>query len=168
MDIIRALKSVPSVAKLVINRYAPFRGAGISVEKIELDKGYIQVKLPLTRQNRNAVGVHFGGSLYAMVDPFYMLILMHRLGDKYIVWDKAATINFLSPGRGTVYADIRIDEAEVNHIRYLAANNQPILRVYKLDIKDDTGQRIAEVEKTIYIRLKKPKSTRSLFRSSSQ
>lgn len=164
MNIIKVLKSVPGVAKLVINRYAPFRGAGISVEKIDFDKGYIQVKMPLTRQNRNAVGVHFGGSLYAMVDPFYMLILMHQLGNKYIVWDKAASINFLSPGRSSVYADIRIDEVEVNHIRYLAANNEPVIRVYKLDIIDDTGQRIAEVEKTVYIRRKKTKGTRSLFR----
>ncbi len=164
MDIIQAIRSMPSIAKFIINRYAPFRGAGIRVDIIDLNKGYIRVEMPLTRQNSNIVGVHFGGSLYAMVDPFYMLILMHQLGDKYIVWDKTAAINFLSPGRSTVYAEIQIDQTEVNHIRSLAANNEPVIRTYKLNIIDDTGQRIAEVEKSVYIRLKKPKGTRSLFK----
>ncbi|OUY09000.1 DUF4442 domain-containing protein [Acinetobacter populi] len=165
MDIIRTVKSLPGITKLLINRYAPFRGAGISIDTLDLNQGFVRVKMPLTRQNRNIVGVQFGGSLYAMVDPFYMLLLLHLLGNKYIVWDKSATINFLSPGRGTVYAEIRIDAAEIRHIEYLAANNSPILRVYKLDIIDETGQRIAEVEKTIYIRRKKATASRSLFKS---
>lgn len=164
MDIIKTVKSLPSVAKLFINRYAPFRGASIHVDYIALDKGHVRVEMPLNRQNQNLVGVHFGGSLYSMVDPFYMMILKHRLGKKYIVWDKAASINFLSPGRTKVIANIHIDEAEINHIRYLASNNAPVLRTYRLDITDETGQRIAEVEKVVYIRLKKPKGTRSLFR----
>jgi hypothetical protein len=92
-----------------------------------------------------------------MIDPFYMLLLMHHLGSKYIVWDKAAKIQFLSPGRGTVYADIRIDAAEIKHIKTLAEDYSPVNRIYQLSIYDETGVRIAEVEKTVYIRRKKPK-----------
>jgi acyl-coenzyme A thioesterase PaaI-like protein len=114
--------------------------------------------MPLTRKNRNIVGTHFGGSLYSMVDPFYMLILMHHLGHKYIVWDKSAAINFLAPGRGTVYADVRLSIEEITEIKRLAENNEPVFRTYTLNIVDEAGTRVAEVEKVLYIRRKKPKA----------
>ncbi|EXE18898.1 translation elongation factor P domain protein [Acinetobacter baumannii 1440750] len=53
---------------------------------MNLELCHVRVKMPLTWKNQNLVGTHFGGSLYSMVDPFYMLILMHHLGSKYIVW----------------------------------------------------------------------------------
>jgi hypothetical protein len=72
------------------------------------------------------------------------------------VWDKAASINFLSPGRSTVYADIRLDAAEIEHVKDLAQNYKPVYRNYTLNIFDDSGLRIAEVQKTVYIRRKNP------------
>lgn len=143
----------------MLNHYSPYRGAGIEIETIDLDDYYIRVKMPLTRRNRNIVGTHFGGSLYSMVDPFYMLILIHHLGHKYIVWDKSATINFLSPGRNTVYAEIQLSHDEITEIKKLAENHEPVLRHYTLNIVDDAGTRIAEVEKVLYIRRKKPKAS---------
>lgn len=125
---------------------------------LNLKKYAIRVKMPLTRQNRNIVGVHFGGSLYSMVDPFYMLLLMHHLGPRYIVWDKAADITFLAPGRGTVYAHIQLSAGEISKIKDLAEDHAPIHRQYSLNIVDDAGTRIAEVKKTLYIRLKKTKA----------
>lgn len=157
MSILKRLQGIPAITKFILNHYAPYRGAGIQVEKIDFPNHHIRVKMPLTRKNQNIVGVHFGGSLYSMIDPFYMLLLMHHLGSKYIVWDKAAKIQFLSPGRGTVYADIRIDAAEIKHIKTLAEDYSPVNRIYQLSIYDATGVRIAEVEKTVYIRRKKPK-----------
>lgn len=108
MNLIKKLQQLPIVSKYFLNRYPPYRGAGIEIDQIDLANYHVRVKMPLTRKNQNIVGVHFGGSLYSMVDPFYMLILMHHLGSTYIVWDKAATIHFLAPGRSTVYADIRL------------------------------------------------------------
>ncbi|TCB67877.1 DUF4442 domain-containing protein [Acinetobacter sp. ANC 4178] len=157
MSILKRLQGIPAITKFILNHYAPYRGAGIQVEKIDFPNYHIRVKMPLTRKNQNIVGVHFGGSLYSMIDPFYMLLLMHHLGSKYIVWDKAAKIQFLSPGRGTVYADIRIDAAEIKHIKTLAEDYSPVNRIYQLSIYDETGVRIAEVEKTVYIRRKKSK-----------
>ncbi|WP_104471824.1 DUF4442 domain-containing protein [Acinetobacter indicus] len=156
MSLLKKLQTIPTLVKFLINRYAPYRGADIAVEKMNLANYHIRVKMPLTRKNQNIVGVHFGGSLYAMVDPFYMLLLMHHLGSKYIVWDKAATIHFLAPGRSMVYADIRLNAMEVDTIRELAENYAPVYRNYHLNIFDEAGVRIAEVEKTVYIRRKKP------------
>ena len=156
--ILRKIQSIPFISKFMLNHYAPYRGAGIEVEKVNFSGYHIRVKMPLTSKNQNLVGVHFGGSLYSMIDPFYMLLLMHHLGHKYIVWDKAASIQFLSPGRSTVYADIRLNADEIKTIKKLAANHDAVNRVYYLDIFDEQGARIASVEKTIYIRLKKPKA----------
>ncbi|UUS60556.1 MULTISPECIES: DUF4442 domain-containing protein [unclassified Acinetobacter] len=157
MSIIQKIMTMPIVSKFLLNHYAPYKGAGISIDKIDLANYHIRVKMPLTHKNQNIVGVHFGGSLYSMVDPFYMLILMHHLGSRYIVWDKAANIQFLSPGRGTVYADIQLDPNEINHIKNLADNHAPVLRNYSLNIFDEAGLRIAEIQKTLYIRRKQPR-----------
>ena len=157
MSLLRKIQSLPLVTKFILNRYAPYRGAGIEIDELDYANYHIRVKMPLTRKNQNIVGVHFGGSLYAMVDPFYMTLLMHHLGNKYIVWDKAASIQFLSPGRSTVYADFHLDAQEIATVKQLADNYAPVHRIYTLNIYDEAGIRIAEVEKTLYIRRKKPK-----------
>ena len=157
MNILQKVVTTPIISKYIFNNFAPFKEAGIQIAKFDPKNYHIRVKMPLTRHNRNIVGVHFGGSLYAMVDPFYMTLLMHYLGNKYIVWDKAASIQFLRPGRGTVYADFHLDAQEIQTVKQLTENHAPIHRVYTLSIYDDAGLRIAEVEKTLYIRRKKPK-----------
>ena len=157
--LMKKLQTIPFVSKFMLNHYSPYKGAGIEIDNIDLKNYHVRIKMPLTLRNQNIVGVHFGGSLYSMVDPFYMLILMHHLGHKYIVWDKSASINFLSPGRSTVYADIQLSATEIAEIKQLAENHEPVFRNYTLNIVDDAGTRIAEVEKVLYIRLKKPKAS---------
>ena len=161
MAILKKLQNIPSISKFLFNHYPPYRGAGIHIEVMNLELCHVRVKMPLTWKNQNLVGTHFGGSLYSMVDPFYMLILMHHLGSKYIVWDKSASIQFLSPGRGTVYADIRLDSTEIDQIKQLTENHAPVYRNYSLNIFDESGVRIAEVQKIVYIRRKKPKASRN-------
>ncbi|QKQ68971.1 DUF4442 domain-containing protein [Acinetobacter sp. 10FS3-1] len=158
MSLFRKIQRFPFISKFILNHYPPYRGAGIVIDEMNFADYHLRVKMPLTGKNQNIVGVHFGGSLYSMVDPFYMLLLMHHLGSKYIVWDKEAWIRFLAPGRGTVHADIRISAEEVNAIIELAANHQSVYRHYQLNIYDESGVRIAEVQKTVYIRRKQSKS----------
>lgn len=149
------IKKNPLFLKLLINSYAPYLGAGVRVTDMDMKAGRVRVEMPLTRINRNYVGVHFGGSLYAMVDPFLMLILLHQLGDDYVVWDKAASIDFVTAGRGRVHSVIQIDPAEVVLIRQLAASGQPVYRTYPVEILADDGKLVAKVEKVLYIRKKR-------------
>ena len=136
-----------------INFYPPLVGAGIRSRTI--DQYTIQVGMKLTPFNRNIVGSHFGGSLYAMCDPWYMLILMRTLGADYIVWDKSASIQFLQPGRGTVTATFNIPKERVAEIRRGADNDQKIEPTFEVDVQDAQGQVVAHVEKLLYIRKKK-------------
>lgn len=105
--------------------------------------------------NRNAVGTQFGGSLYAMTDPFYMLMLMQIMGRDYLVWDKAAAIEFVAPGMGTVYASFVIDDATVALIRQKTADGSAYFPEFTVDVMDGQGTLIARVRKTLYVR-KKP------------
>jgi acyl-coenzyme A thioesterase PaaI-like protein len=72
-----------------INLWPPFLFTGIHVTRITPDYRQIDVELRLRPWNRNYVGTHFGGSLFAMTDPFWMLGLLHILGRDYYVWDRA-------------------------------------------------------------------------------
>lgn len=140
--------------RLGLNLYPPFIGMGVRVRHISSDYRCIDVSMGLNRFNRNYVGTQFGGSLYAMTDPFYMLMFMRCLGKDYIVWDQAASIDFISPGKGRVWARFRLAEEEVIRIRIEAESGAPLRPVYPVDVVDDAGVLVARVQKTLYIRKK--------------
>lgn len=145
----------PHLLKLRINTYAPYVGAGIKVEHVNLDHGLCVVSMALNALNKNIVGTQFGGSLYSMVDPFYMVMLMHQLGSSYVVWDKSSHIEFIAPGKTKVTARIKIPNTEITAIQELAKEGEPVFREYKTDIVDEQQKVIAVVTKTLYIRLRK-------------
>ncbi|RXZ45655.1 DUF4442 domain-containing protein [Crenobacter cavernae] len=148
------MRITPRIMKFGINLWPPFIGAGIRVRRIAPDWGEIDVALRLGLTNRNYVGVHFGGSLYAMTDPFFMLMLMHRLGRPYFVWDSAGRIEYLKPARGTVVARFSLDDAFVARLIDDAAAGDKVLPELAVDIVDDAGDVVARVHKTLYVRLK--------------
>ena len=104
-----------------LNVYPPYVGAGILITHIARDASEIRVEMPLNDSNLNLVGTHFGGSLYALVDPHLMILLIQRLGPDYVVWDKEANIDFRKPGIGTVHATVRVTDAETEAIRAATA-----------------------------------------------
>ena len=132
--------------------FPAWRGTGARVTYIAGDFREVRIELPLSWRTRNYVGTIFGGSLYASTDPIYMIQLMLILGRDYIVWDKAAAIRFRKPGRTTLSATFKIDDAELETIRQLTANGDPIDRVYNIELVDAEGVVHASIEKTIYIR----------------
>jgi len=136
----------------LINLYPPLLGAGIRVHRI--DELTIRVDMKLTALNRNIVGTHFGGSLYSMCDPWFMLILMRALGSGYIVWDKFASIQFLQPGRGTVTGTFHIPQERIEEIRHQADTGQKVEPVFTVDVFEAGGQAVAHVEKLLYVRRK--------------
>jgi acyl-coenzyme A thioesterase PaaI-like protein len=135
-----------------MNLWPPFIGAGIHVLQIAPDFRHVRVRLRLGILNRNYFGTHYGGSLYSMTDPFFALMMLHNLGPGYTVWDRAASIRFVAPGRSTVYADFRLDEAQIETARRRATDGARYEPVYTVDIVDPTGAVVACVEKTLYIR----------------
>ena len=135
-----------------VNLWPPFLGMGIRIKHIAPDMKAVDVEMKLRFWNANYVGTHFGGSLFAMTDPFYMLMLMANLGPDYIVWDKAATIRYKRPGRGTVRAEFRLSDSQINDIREKLKTLPKYDPVYFVEVKDEAGVVIAEVEKVLHVR----------------
>jgi acyl-coenzyme A thioesterase PaaI-like protein len=145
----------------MINWYPPMLGAGIKVIATNADVTSITVEMKLRWWNRNVVGTQFGGSLYMMCDPFFMAILMTNLGRDYIVWDKAASIQFLKPGRKHVRAIFHIPPEEITRVRALADAGEKVTPEYDVDILDTDGTLIARVRKVLYVRRKAPKGEKA-------
>jgi len=129
--------------------YPPYLGAGIRARRTQ---GGFEAWMPLTWYNRNYVGTHFGGSLYALCDPFFMLILIEKLGPGYVVWDKSATIHFRRPGRSTVRACFEIPEERVAEIRAAADRDGKCEPRFEAEVVDPAGEVVARVEKLLHVR----------------
>ncbi len=166
----------PRALRRVFNLWPPFLFAGIHVVAIGQDWRSAEVELRMRPWNRNVVGTHFGGSLFAMTDPFWMILVMRALGPGYTVWDRAGEIAFLKPGRGTVRARFQLDEDALRELRDAAdtpaADRAPdpvaasdtitvtlsgaVLRWFQTDVLDAEGATVARVRKQIYVRRRAP------------
>jgi hypothetical protein len=137
-----------------INLWPPMLGAGIRVRRVSDDFRSIEVEMKLRFWNKNYVGTQFGGTLYAMVDPFYMFMLIENLGPDYVVWDKAATIRFKKPGKGTVRARFDLTAERLAEIKAQADFQPKVEPSFNVQILDEAGAVIAEVEKILYVKKK--------------
>jgi hypothetical protein len=137
-----------------INFWPPFLGAGIRIRHIAPDMKAVDVEMKLRWWNANYVGTQFGGSLFAMIDPFYMLMLMANLGRDYIVWDKAASIRYRKPGKGRVRAEFRLSESQIEDIREKLKTLPKYEPVFSVEIRDEADVVVAEVEKLLHVRKK--------------
>jgi hypothetical protein len=135
-----------------INLWPPFLGAGIRVTRIAPDMKAVDVGMKLRWWNANYVGTHFGGSLFALTDAFYMLMLMANLGRDYIVWDKTASIRYRKPGKGTVRAEFRLSDAPLDDIREKLKTLPKYEPTFLVEVKDESGEVVAVVEKLLYVR----------------
>lgn len=134
-----------------MNFWPPFIGAGIRVRDIAKDFTSLTVEMKMRFWNKNYVGTHFGGSMYAMTDPFYMLMLMENLGKDYVVWDKAADIRFKKPGKGKLTAKFNISKERIAEIKAAADADPKTEPKFLVQIRDEQGDVVAEVDKTVYV-----------------
>lgn len=138
-----------------MNLWSPFRATGIRVTRIAPDYREIEVELSRSWHNRNYHGTHFGGSLYAMTDPFFALMLIHALGPEYFVTHKAGAIEYLIATKEKVHAHFSLDEASIADIKAQTAGGQKYLPQFEIDVKTAAGEVVARVKHTLYIRKRK-------------
>ena len=134
--------------------YPPYLGAGISVTHVSHDARTYKVVLKQRWYNRNIYGTHFGGSIYSMIDPFYVFSAYAYLGDGYILWDQKASIHFVRPGKGTIQATIHIPDEEMARIKETVDNSSKATFEFEGEILDNYGKTVATFAKTIYVRKK--------------
>ena len=143
-----------STFRHLLNLWPPFLCNSIRLRELSDDWSTARVVLRLRPWNRNYVSCQFGGNLFAMVDPFWMLLALHRLGHDYYVWDRAGAIDFVAPGREDVHASFHLTDAMVEDLRVAAAGGDKVLRWFETDITTASGEVIARVRKQLYVRLK--------------
>ena len=138
-----------------MNIWPPLLGAGVCVRRIAPDFREVEIEMPLRWYNRNAYGTQFGGSLYAMTDPFFALMLVHNLGPDYVVWDRAASIDYLAAGRSRVRAVLRIQDHDLEAIRRMTESGSKHLHVFHAEVVDAEQLLVARIEKVVYVRRRK-------------
>ncbi|ELR73819.1 hypothetical protein C900_01429 [Fulvivirga imtechensis AK7] len=138
----------------LINWWPPMLGTGISLKNVSKDFRTFEVVMKLRWYNRNLVGIHYGGSLYSMCDPWYMFILMANLGSEYKVMDKGASIRYVKPGKGTLRCTFYISEDKIREIKeeidQIGKNDYTFL----CEVTNEEGEVVTEVEKIVYVRKK--------------
>ncbi len=154
MKALKVKRSMPKAATLrrLINLWPPFLFAGIRVLEFDSDFDHVRVRLRSRLLTRNYVGTHFGGSLFAMTDPFWMLLMMRRLGHGYRVWDRAASIEFIAAVREPVYASLVLPEHCVGAIQHACRSGEPVTRWFEAPIETADGVLVARVRKQLFVR----------------
>jgi acyl-coenzyme A thioesterase PaaI-like protein len=151
---LQALMSSHVGMRRMLNIWPPFLFSGISVREISKDFRHTKVRLKKKALTSNYVGTLFGGSLFAMTDPFYMVMILKNLGSDYIVWDKRSEIEYVSPGKSTVFAEFEVKEEDLGEIKREVAAAGKYLKWFEVDIKSSDGTVVAIVKKQIYVRKK--------------
>ena len=154
--LVRSLSS-PAAVRRFLNLYPPYLMTGIRIAEIAPDWRRIEVAMDLHWYNRNYFGTHFGGSLYAMTDPFFVLMLNNILGGDYFVTDQGAVVEFLRPGKGRVTAVFFIDDRRMEEVLAGTADGGKYIPEWPVEITDETGEVVARVSKRLYVR-KKPRA----------
>ena len=149
---LQALMTSHAGMRRMLNFWPSFLFSGITVLEVAKDFRYAKVRLKKKMLTSNYVGTLFGGSLFAMTDPFYMVMVLKNLGKDYIVWDKRSEIEYVSPGKVTVYADFHLSDAALEEIKDEVAAKGKYLKWFEVEIKSADGTVVAIVKKQIYIR----------------
>ncbi|UJF18665.1 DUF4442 domain-containing protein [Vibrio sp. SS-MA-C1-2] len=146
----------PSIVKLALNLWPPFWGAGIKIIEISSDFRYVRMGLTFRWWNKNANRSQYGGSIFSMTDPVYSLMLMGILGEKYFVWDKQASIDFIKPGTTKLTAEFIISQQKIDEIIKQTQHGDKVFPEFITNIKNAENTVVAQVQRTLYVR-KKPK-----------
>ena len=146
----------PRKLRRVLRWWPPYVFSGIRVLEIADDWSSARIELRRRWYTANYVGTHFGGSLFAMTDPFWMILVMETLGRDYVVWDKAADIEFIKAVREPVYAQIRVDPVAIAELRSATASGEKVLRWFETEIRTAAGELVARSRKQLHVRLKRP------------
>lgn len=151
-----ALQPSPAALERLFKVWPTYWWAGIRVRHIARDWTGAEVELRLGLLNRNFFGTAFGGSLYAMTDPFFALLMLGQLGREYVVWDQSAHITFIKPGKGVLRASFALPVAAVDAVRSAAADGSRVSPTYTVEVQDRAGEVVARVDKTLYVRRVQP------------
>ncbi len=135
-----------------MNIWPPFLFTGVRIQHISADFRIARIKLAKTPFTTNYFGTQFGGTMFSMVDPFWAFMLYRNLGSDYVVWDRRGEIDFESPGRTALYAQVVLTEEVIDGIRTRADAGEKVLPWFEVELLDRSGALVAKARKQVYVR----------------
>lgn len=134
--------------------WAPNLFSGIRVCRFSEDWTSATVELHVNVITRNYVKTAFGGSMSAMTDPYFFMLVMHQLGRDYVVWDTRGEIEFVKPGRGVLTAHFEVPSEKAQELRGRARGGAKVLEWFETEITDAAGDVVARARREVYVREK--------------
>lgn len=135
--------------------YPPLLFQRIWIKKFHPGFRGVDVKINKSLFNKNYNGSIFGGTIYAATDPFYALLfdqLLQREGFKVRVWLKSASIQYLKPGRKSLYFTIKVTDEMLKEAIEALNTYGKFVKAYPMEIKDAQGELCATVMNEVYVR----------------
>ncbi|MFD6351546.1 DUF4442 domain-containing protein [Nocardia tengchongensis] len=142
----------PQVVRRIMSLYPPLLGAGVRITHIADDWTRVVATHRIRRWNRNPNRAAFGGTLYAMTDPFFGIMARGQLGAGYRVWTSGASIEFIAPGRELVTAAMSLPREEVAAIRAATDDGSKSITSHTAEVVSSAGVLVARVTQQLYVR----------------
>lgn len=133
------------------NWFPAYRGSGAKVIYVSSDFEDVMIKLPFNWRTKNHMGMIWGGSLYAALDPIYAVMLYKLLGYRYRVIDSEAQIRFLRPSKETLFAHFHIPKADLQALKVQLSKNGKARMNLDISLRNSQGIVHATCYKQIYI-----------------
>jgi len=149
------MRITPRRLAVGMSLWAPNLFSGIRIRRFSPDWTEATVELHVNLFTRNYVKTAFGGSMSAMTDPYFFMLVMHQLGRDYVVWDTRGEIEFVKPGRGVLTAHFHVPPAKARELRERARGGAKVLEWFETDITDAAGDVVARVRREVYVREKR-------------
>ena len=148
----------PGAFRRLANFWPPLFFSGIALTEIAKDWRFCRCKLKNWPGTRNFNGTQFGGSLFAMTDPVYSIMLKGNLGNRYYVWDKEARIDFVKPGVGSVFVESSISDELLRDVLEQTADGEKFFPQIVNVVYDKKGNVVAVVAPALFANLEKMKA----------
>ena len=149
------MRVTPRRLAIGMSLWIPNLFSGIRVKSFNEDWTSAVVELHVNVFTRNYVKTAFGGSMSAMTDPYFFMLVMHQLGRDYVVWDTRGEIEFLKPGRVVLTARFEVPREKAEELRERARGGRKVLEWFETEITDAAGDVVARVRREVYVREKK-------------
>jgi len=145
----KVLSTNEKVFARLLNLYPAFFFFGATVK---FEKNFLgaRIRLPLRWYYRNGHGTFFGGAILAVSDPFPAIMLSKALPWAK-TWTKSHSVDFLKPGKTTLYAHITIQEEDIASAKEALETEGKYIKTFEYYFKNKDGDEIALIKSTVYM-----------------
>lgn len=154
--IFAGMKLSPNSLKWVLRTYPPFFFQRIWIKNINKDFSGARIKIIKSFLNINSNKTVFGGTIFSALDPIYPILLdqifKQRGIKKTVAWLKSARIEYLKPGKTSLFFDVKLKEEDIKDAFETIDKQGKVVKTFTTEVFDKNGTKCAVCYNEIYIR----------------